>query len=213
MHAPLPTSPAAERNKAHILAQLRVLLPPEGRLLEIASGTGQHAAHCAAGLPGWTWQASDPDAHALQAIAAWAANSTAAPRLPSPLQLDVLASPWPDAVHQHAPWNAIYCANMLHIAPWSCCAALMRGSATLLSAAGQLITYGPCLVQGEPTSSGNAAFDADLRARNPAWGLRWLHEIQAEAQAVGLQLVQRIAMPANNQMLVFDRQTATGSVA
>ena len=202
---PLPvaqTSPAAERNKAPILAALQGLLPASGRLLEIAAGTGQHAAHCAAALPGWQWQPTDPSPDALASIRAWAQQQPSPGLLP-PLQLDVLQQPWPLLPGQH--FDAIYCANMLHIAPWACCAALMQGAAQWLAPGGLLLTYGPYFVEGEAPSLGNTAFDADLRARNPAWGIRWLHAVQAEAAAAGLQWVQRQAMPANNQLLVFRR--------
>ncbi|OGB02081.1 MAG: SAM-dependent methyltransferase [Burkholderiales bacterium RIFCSPHIGHO2_12_FULL_69_20] len=201
-------SPASERNQAPILAQLQRWLPPTGRMLEIAAGTGQHAVHFAAGLPGWHWQPTDPDADALGSIAAWAVAAPATNLLPPPLQLDVLATPWPvesTGVPMAAPWDAIFCANMLHIAPWACCAALMQGAARVLSPGGQLITYGPYLVEGEPTSAGNLAFDADLRQRNPAWGIRWLHDVVAEARQAGLDLQHRVAMPANNLLLVFGR--------
>ncbi len=208
MPSTIPHSPAAERNKAPILAQLQRLLPASGRLLEIAAGTGQHAAHCATGLPGWAWQPTDPDAAALQAIRAWSA-SAANPRLLPPLQLDVLAQPWPVCAPAGGPaawrWDAVFCANLLHIAPWACCGALMRGAAACLAPGGLLITYGPYLVDGESTAPGNQAFDADLRARNPAWGIRWLHQVSAEAAAHGLLLQQRVAMPANNSLLVFGR--------
>ena len=203
---PCPISPAAERNKAAILAALQDLLPATGRLLELAAGTGQHAVHCAAGLPGWQWQPSDPDPTSLQAIAAWSAAHPSPGLLPA-LQLDVLAEPWPAALTDNRQrWDALFCANMLHITPWACCAALMRGASSLLTADGQLFTYGPYRVQGEPTAQGNQAFDADLRARNPAWGLRWLHDVAEQAEAVGLQLTERHAMPANNQILVFRRR-------
>ena len=202
----LPTSPAAERNRHAILAALQSLLPSAGRLLEIAAGTGQHAVFCATGLPGWQWQPSDPDPAALQAIAAWAAAHPSPGLLPG-LHLDVLVEPWPAGLdHAGASWDALYCANMLHIAPWPCCAALMRCAAGLLTTQGQLILYGPFRVQGEPTSPGNQAFDVDLQARNPAWGLRWLHDIAEQAAVVGLQLSERRAMPANNQILVFRRR-------
>jgi hypothetical protein len=197
---PARYSAAAERNQAPILAQLQRLLPARGRLLEIAAGSGQHAAHCAAGLPGWTWQPTDPSAEALASISAWSAQSPSPGLLP-PRQLDVLAEPWPLA--DGDPWDAVYCANLLHIAPWSCCGALMRGAARLLGADGQLFTYGPYLVEGIDTSPGNRDFDADLRARNPQWGLRWLHDVVAEAAATGLRLQAQQEMPANNRLLVF----------
>ena len=196
------TSPAAERNKVPILAALQQLLPAQGRLLEIAAGSGQHAVHCAAGLPGWQWQATDPSADALASIRAWTQQQPAPGLLP-PLQLDVQQQPWPLPADQR--FNAIYCANMLHIAPWACCAALMQGAAQWLAPGGLLLLYGPFFVQGESPAPGNTAFDADLQARHPHWGIRWLHAVQAEAAAAGLQWQQRQAMPANNLMLVFQR--------
>jgi len=199
---PCRTSAAADRNKGVILEALQRLLPASGKLLEIASGTGQHAAHCAAGLPGWTWQPSDPDRSALTSIAAWAAQQPS-PGLQAPFRLDVLAEPWSLAPGQS--FDAVFCANMLHIAPWDCCGALMRGAASLLAPQGLLITYGPYRVEGEPIAEGNLSFDADLRERNPQWGIRWLHEVADQANIAGLQLAHRLAMPANNQMLVFAR--------
>ena len=146
----------------------------------------------------------------MLAIAAWS-DAQPSPGLLPGLQLDVLVEPWPAEVSDTAArWDALYCANMLHIAPWACCAALMRGAGRLLTVDGQLVIYGPYRVQGEPISPGNQAFDADLRARNPAWGLRWLHDIAEQAEAAGLQLSERHAMPANNQILVF-RRSATAA--
>ncbi|MDH4393064.1 MAG: DUF938 domain-containing protein [Aquabacterium sp.] len=196
------TSPAADRNKGPILATLQALLPARGRLLELAAGTGQHAVHCAAGLPGWQWLPTDPSPDALASVRAWAQLHPAPGLLPA-LQLDVLQQPWP--LPEAGRFDAIFCANMLHIAPWACCNALMQGAAAWLAPGGQLITYGPYFVEGEPAAPGNTAFDADLQARNPAWGIRWLHAVQAEAAAAGLQWVQRLALPANNQILVFRR--------
>jgi hypothetical protein len=179
-------------------------LPASGRLLEIAAGTGQHAVHFVAHLPGWTWQPTDPSTDALVSIAAWSAQQPSAGLLP-PLQLDVLAEPWPLPDAATPPWDAVYCANLLHIAPWACCAALMRGAARLLAPRGLLITYGPYLVQGVATSPGNLDFDADLRARDARWGLRWLHEVAAEAAAAGLSLDDQVEMPSHNRLLVFRR--------
>ena len=201
------TSPAADRNKGPILAALQGLLPSTGAALEIAAGTGQHAVHFAAGLPGWVWQATDPAPSALASISAWAARYPS-PGLRPPLALDVLAEPWASGLIDTGPWDLVFCANLLHIAPWTTCAALMRGAARLLSPTGLLVTYGPYRVEGEPLAAGNQAFDADLRARNPAWGLRWLHEVDGQAVAAGLQRQGRLALPANNQLLVFGRSLA-----
>lgn len=201
----LPHSPAAERNKQPILDVLRGVLPAQGTALEIASGTGQHVAWFAATLPGWSWQPTDADEGALSAIAAWTSEAGLANVRP-PLLLDVMAPQWPSQGPPFAaPFDAIYCANMLHIAPWGTCAALMRGSARHLAPAGVLVTYGPYLEDGVPTAPGNVAFDLSLRARNPAWGIRRVEDVSREAQRVGLALRERHGMPANNLLLVFAR--------
>lgn len=192
-------SPAAERNGPPILAALQRLLPPAGVLLEIASGTGQHAAFLSEGLPGWQWQPSDFEAGALSSIAAWCAGLD---RVRPPVTLNVLDASWPGVPPQV---NAIYCANMIHIAPWACTAGLMQGAARHLIPEGLLITYGPYLIDGEPTAPSNLAFDADLRARNPAWGIRRLSDVAEQAGVVGLRLRERVDMPANNKLLVWVR--------
>ena len=192
-------SAPAERNREPIATELRRLLPAHGIALEIASGTGQHAAHFAAALPGWRWQPSDGDARSLASIAAWCEG---VPNVLPPVELDVLSDAWPGVP---ASVNAVFCANMLHISPWATCPALMQGAARHLSERGLLVLYGPCVVDGEPTAPSNQAFDADLRARDPAWGLRRLADVAAQAQAVGLELRERVSMPANNLLLVFAR--------
>ena len=194
-------SPAADRNKQPILAVLRDVLPDAGSALEIASGTGQHVAWFAAGLPRWTWQPTDVQPAALDSIAARVAQHGLL-NVRLPLQLDVMAARWlPD----DARFDAIVCANMLHIAPWATCAALMQGSARHLAAGGALITYGPYLEDGVPTSEGNLAFDQSLRAQDAAWGLRRREDVEREATKVGLQLAARHAMPANNLLLAWAR--------
>jgi SAM-dependent methyltransferase len=195
--ADLPFSPAADRNKQPILERLQRLLPAHAQVLEVASGTGQHAAHFAATQPGWQWQPTDYEAQALPTIAARCAPW---PQVRPPIRLDVLQQPWPFEPHA---FDALYCANMLHISPWATCAGLMQGAAAHLHKQGVLLLYGPFLVEGEPTAPGNVAFDADLRARNPQWGLRTLAAVCAEARAVGLHLQARHAMPANNLLLAF----------
>jgi len=193
-------SPAAERNGGPIAAELRRLLPAHGLLLEIASGSGQHAARCSAALPGWRWQPSEVDADAGSSIAAWCAGLD---RVLAPLRLDVLWPHWPGVPAQV---DAIFCANLIHIAPWACCAALMQGAARHLAASGVLVTYGPYLEDAVPTSPSNRAFDADLRARDPAWGLRRREDVAAEAAKAGLDLRERVVMPANNLLLVWSRR-------
>lgn len=198
----LRLSPAAERNKRPILDVLRALLPERARVLEIASGTGQHAAWFAASMPGWRWQPTDFEADNLPAIAAWVAE-TGAFNVCTALQLDVTAASWPLA---DATFDAIYCANMLHIAPWATCAALMQGAARHLTPHGLLITYGPYLEDGVPTSPGNQSFDTSLRSENAAWGIRRREDVEREAQRAGLVLRERHAMPANNLLLVWGRE-------
>ena len=192
-------STAADRNKQSILDVLRQVLPAQGCALEIASGTGQHVAWFAAGLPHWTWQPTDAQPDGFNSIAAWVAQQGVG-NVHAPLLLDVMAARWlPD----DARFDAFYCANMLHISPWATCAALMRGSARHLAPGGVLMTYGPYLEDAVPTSEGNLAFDQSLRAQHPAWGIRRREDLELEAAKAGLRLSARHAMPANNLLLVW----------
>ena len=201
----LPFSPAAERNQQPILEALLQVLPERGSALEIASGTGQHAVHLATGLPHWRWQPTDQEPTMLPVIAARRAAS-GLPNLLAPLRLDVRSNPWPsDGPAFRAPFDAVFCANMLHIAPWEVCGALMQGAARHLKANGVLVTYGPYLESGVETSEGNRRFNASLRDTNPAWGLRYLHEVADEAERAGLALHSRESMPANNLLRVWAR--------
>ena len=200
----LPSSAASERNKDPILNALRPLLPDQGKALEIASGTGQHAAHFAAALPGWQWQPSDMDDTLFGTIADHA-RQQAADNVQPAIALDVRSNPWP--LPAKTRFDLIYCANMLHIAPWECCAGLMQGASRHLTEEGLLVTYGPYLEDAVPPAPSNLAFDADLRQRDPVWGIRHLNDVCAEAEAAGLQLVQRVTMPANNLLLAFGRKT------
>jgi hypothetical protein len=203
---PASFSPAAERNKQPIVDVLRRVLPASGCALEIASGTGQHVAWFASAMPGWTWQPTDGDAASLPAIAQWTAHAGTANVHP-PIQLDVMSANWPST---DAPFtevfDAIYCANMIHISPWSTCAALMQGSARHLAPHGLLVLYGPFLEDDVPTAPGNVAFDESLRTRNPAWGIRRLEDVASAAAHAGLAVTQRHAMPANNLLIVLARQ-------
>ena len=197
-------SPAADRNKQPILDVLRQVLPARGAALEIASGTGQHVAWFAAAMPGWSWQPTDFDESSFASIEAYIAQAGLA-NVRAPLQLDVTAPQWPVSGQF---FDAIYCANMLHISPWATCAGLMAGAARHLAPNGLLITYGPYLEDDVPTAPGNLQFDISLHARNPAWGIRKLEEVKREAQCAGLVLRDRHAMPANNLLLVFGRAAA-----
>ena len=195
----LAYSPAAERNREPILEQLSRWLPPQVAVLELASGSGQHAAHFAAARPGWRWQPTDGDAAVLATVAARCAglHNVAAPQ-----RLDLLADTWP---RQPGGWDAVFAANLVHIAPWGVTPALMRGAAAVLAPGGKLLLYGPFIVDDEALAASNAAFDASLRGRDPAWGLRRLSALQAEADLAGLRWLASQAMPANNLMLAWQR--------
>lgn len=196
-------SAAAERNRGPILAELQRLWRPRGFALEIASGTGQHAAFFAAALPQWRWQPSEADSRALPSIGAWCEGL--ANVLP-PIVLDVRQQPWAGVP---ATIDAIFVANLLHIAPWEVSLALMQGAARHLAAPhGVLTIYGAFFVDGEPIAPSNLAFDADLRARDAAWGVRRLAEVQRIAGEAGFALRERIALPANNLLLHFVRAGA-----
>jgi Protein of unknown function (DUF938) len=202
----LPFSPAADRNRQPILDVLMQALPATGSALEIASGTGQHITWFAAHLPAWHWQPTDFDAQALPGIDTRAARAGLGNVRPA-RALNVLDPQWPSVpgpAFEH-PFDALYCANMLHIAPWTACAGLMHGAARHLTPRGVLITYGPYLEDDVITAAGNLAFDASLRSHHPAWGIRRREAVQAEAAAAGLRLKTRHALPANNLLLIWER--------
>ena len=188
-------APAAARNRDPILDVLRLHLPARGLMLEVASGSGEHTAHFAEALPHLAFQPSDPDPAARASIDAWA-DGLANVR-PS-LTLDAAAETWPI---ERA--DAVVCINMTHIAPWAATVGLIRGAARLLPANGALFLYGPYFRHGVATAPGNLAFDRDLRARNPAWGLRDLDAVASLADQHGFATPQIVEMPANNLSLVF----------
>lgn len=193
------TAPAVARNRDAILAVLREILPDSGTVLEIASGSGEHAVHVAAALPGLDWLPSDPEPAARRSIAAHALRAGLANIRP-PLALDAAAAAWPVA-----RVDGIVCINMIHIAPWAATEGLMAGAGRVLSAGGVLFLYGPFREADRPFAESNAAFDASLRARDPGWGVQDLDAVAAEAARHGLSLVRRVAMPANNLSLIFGR--------
>lgn len=193
------TAPAAERNKGPILEVLKRFLPESGLVLEIASGTGQHVAHFATALPSLTWQPTDLDPEHLISIAAWRRHSGLQNVRP-PFELDVGSNPWPV---ERA--DAVLCCNMIHIAPWAATKGLLKGAARVLVPGGVLFLYGPYRRFGAHTAPSNAAFDADLRARDPEWGLRDMEEVVALAAKNGLSLVEIVSMPANNFSIIFRR--------
>lgn len=192
-------APATERNRGALLEVLRDVLPGEGLVLEVASGTGEHAAWFAPAFPALLWQPSDPDPDARASIDAWG-RATGAPNLRPALALDAAAPGWPvDAA------AAILCVNMIHIAPWAAALGLLDGAGRLLGPGGPLILYGPFRRGGAHTAPSNARFDAALRAQDPNWGIRDLDEVAAEAEARGLALDRVFEMPANNLTAVFRR--------
>ena len=189
-------APATERNRDVIAETLVNVLPAEGVVLEIASGTGEHAVHFAQLFPGITWQPSDPDPIAIASINAWRGDC-AVPNVRSAMLLDASAD-WPIA---HA--DAIVCINMAHISPWAATVGLLRNAARLLPQSASLFIYGPFRQRDVPLAEGNATFDAALRQQNPEWGLRYVEDIAKEARDFDLMLDQIIPMPSNNLSLIF----------
>lgn len=188
-------APAASRNRDPLLEVLRGILPAAGLVLEVASGTGEHAVHVAGAMPDLQWQPSDPSEEARASIDAWAAGHS---NIRTALALDASTWPWPIARA-----DAVLCVNMIHIAPWAACLGLLRGATALLPAGAPLILYGPFLRGGVETVLSNLEFDASLKARNPEWGLRRLEDV-AKA-AAGLTLDRVMEMPAHNLTVVFRR--------
>lgn len=193
-------SPAAQRNAEAICQRLAAHLPAQGRVLEIASGSGQHAVAVAAALPGLTWQPSDPSGEARQSIDVWVHHLGLANVRPA-LDLDMLQpAAWPDE-----GFDALVCINMVHISPWAATQGLMQLARQSLPVGGLLYLYGPYREAEAPLAASNAAFDDSLRARNPDWGLRDRGEVEALARTAGLRLTLRTEMPANNLSLIFRR--------
>ena len=193
------SSPAAQRNRDPILDVLRMHLPPKGLVVEVASGSGEHAVHFAQHLPGLTFQPSDPDAEARASIDSWTAKSGLANVRPA-LDFDVTRQPWP-----FVNAAAILCINMVHISPWRATEALMAGAARHVALGGILYLYGPYKRGGAHTAPSNAAFDESLRMRNPEWGVRDLEIVAGLAASAGFSEPAVTPMPANNLSLVFHR--------
>ena len=195
-------SPSAARNRDPILDALQSILPPQGSMLEIASGTGEHVVHFARGLPGWRFQPTEFDEASRQSVRAWIAHEGLA-NIAAPVTLDASAGVWP--VESAGPVDAVLCINMIHIAPWAAAQGLFRGAGRVLKPGGLLLLYGPFQEDGVHNAPSNAAFDESLRARDPDWGVRDIRDLQALANDNGLTLRERQAMPANNQMVVWQR--------
>jgi hypothetical protein len=190
-------APATARNREPILAVLREVLPETGLVLEVASGTGEHVRFFAEALPGLAWQPSDPDPDARASIAAWCAG---VPNIHPPLALDAAAPDWPIAAA-----DAILCINMVHISPWGATEGLFAGASRLLAPGAPLYLYGPYRRADVPTAPSNEAFDASLKARDRAWGLRDLADVIAAGDRDELRFERLVEMPANNLSLVFRR--------
>jgi SAM-dependent methyltransferase len=193
-------SPAAARNRDPIAEVLRPRLPAAGTVLELASGSGEHAVHNARAFPQLTWRPSDFDPQALASIAAWR-RAAALPNLLEPIRIDATA---PDAWPLERA-DAVVCINMIHISPWAATVGLMQGARRLLPPGGGLFLYGPYLEDGVETAPSNLAFDQSLKDRDPSWGLRRLEAVTALAAEHALVFHERIAMPANNLMVVCRR--------
>jgi Protein of unknown function (DUF938) len=203
-------APATQRNREPILAVLQQILPADGMILEISSGTGEHAAFFASALAPRCWLPSDPNPIARDSIQAWR-EFTAAENLLPPLALDVRESVWPveqpdwlQANAGYPPIRAIVNINMVHISPWSACLGLMAGAGRILPPDGLLYLYGP-FKQAAPLAPSNAAFDQSLRMQNPEWGLRELTSVIEAAEAAGFVWVETRPMPANNLSVWFRR--------
>lgn len=192
-------APATARNGGPLGDVLAQELPERGLVLEIASGSGEHALLFARRFPNLDWQPSDADPEALASIADWREEAGPANLLP-PLQLDAAANGWPIARA-----DALLCVNMIHISPWAAAEGLVTGTARLLAPGAPLIVYGPFIEKGVETAPSNRAFDADLRRRNGCWGLRETAALDRLAAAHGLARTARHAMPANNLTLVYHR--------
>ena len=199
-------APATERNRELLLAVLQSQLPPQGVVLEIAAGSGQHAAYFAPRLAPRLWLPTDVGAANLASISEWCAEVDGDGLLATQC-LNVLDPVW--AVEQQAlpeGVSAIVNINMLHIAPWACCHGLFAGARRILGGDGVVLIYGPFMQRGKHTSVSNEAFDASLRAENASWGIRDVTAVMEVAREAGFECVETIPMPANNQVLVFHPQ-------
>jgi len=202
MH-PIPAkrhAAAAERNREPILSALREILGEAARVLEVGSGTGQHAAFFTERMPGWTWQPTDPEPASLGSIEAYRREAAAANFLP-PVKLDASGASFPGA-----SYDAVFSANVIHIAPWSVALGILEGAASVLAGSGVLVLYGPFRFSGTFTAESNAAFDARLRGEDPSWGVRDVDDLTLEAMARGFERPRAMPMPVNNHLLVFRRR-------
>lgn len=195
-------SPAAARNVRPILAVLAAQLPRPGRVLEVASGTGQHVVAFAEAFPDCIWLPSDPSPLSRASIAAWRDGAKLG-NVAAPLDLDVGAPDWTAAIA--GPLDTIIAINLCHISPWAATEGLLAGASKLLAPGGLLYIYGPFAHGGRHISPSNAAFDLSLRRQDPAWGVRDVDAVAREAEGLGFALDEAVAMPANNFSLLIRR--------
>ncbi|MTJ13869.1 DUF938 domain-containing protein [Anabaena sp. UHCC 0187] len=197
-------APATQRNREPILEMLLEVLPQHGTILEIASGTGEHATFFAYHLAPRQWLPSDPNPELRASISAWA-EFFPCDAIQPPLDLDASSPIWPveTKIIPQPSISAIVNINMIHISPWSACLGLMAGAGRILPAGGILYLYGPYKQNGKHTAPSNADFDESLQAQNPNWGVRNLEDVVSVAKEQNLTLYQTHPMPANNFSLVF----------
>ena len=192
-------APATARNSQPLAEVLARELPASGTVLEIASGSGEHAVFMARRFPALDWQPSDRDAEALASVDAWAAEGGCANLRPA-IALDAARAEWPIAAA-----DAVLCVNMVHISPWDAAAGLFAGAGRILASGAPLVLYGPFVEPDVETAASNHAFDQSLRQRDPAWGLRSTADLDRLAAGHGMTRTARCAMPANNLVLVYRR--------
>ena len=195
------SSPSTARNREPILTVLQGVLREDAHVLEVASGSGEHAVYFASVMPGVTWQPSDPDADARASIEAWR-SSDVTPNVLPVLDIDLAAPDWNTP---QVTYDAIVAINVIHISPWEATLGLMAGAARLLTPQGRLITYGAYKVDGQHTAPSNESFDQWLKARDPRFGVRDLEAVREAARDQGLRVLQELEMPANNLMLIIGR--------
>lgn len=193
-------APAAGRNRDPILGVMRRVFPAQGKVLEIASGSGEHAVHFAAAMPGLMWQPSDPDADARASIAAWTAHENLS-NIAAPLNIDVREGVW--GIEGVAPFDAITAINMIHISPWESTRGLFAGAARLLTSGGIVFLYGPYKRDGKHTAPSNEAFEGWLKSRDARFGVRDMSEVATVAEHCGFGLREILEMPANNFVVIF----------
>lgn len=191
--------PATTRNRVAIADVLTRILPTSGTVLEIGSGSGEHALYFSGRFPDLIWQPSDPDPLNIQSIQAWA-KSAQRPNLRAPLSINAS-----DVLMPIKAVSAVICINVIHISPWDATEGLMRNAANILPPGGPLYLYGPYRINGSHTAESNATFDQSLRQQNCKWGVRDLEAVVSEAETNEMAFVERVVMPANNQSVIFKR--------